>query len=349
MSIAPSATTESRVETTVYRVPDYEISVVPLDPDGYNVVVESVWGKGRTSPPDGEFVDVAVSSWMSCGVRVGGSLSCWPDYRFGEGDGKFGVPVPEGEFTQVALRVYGDEHDLGGGCALRASGELVCWADPGVERDEGVVVGAPSGRFVDVRGMALSWCAVRIDGGVVCWGDGFRGHEVLADAGYVRLTAEHCALDTEGRVRCWGWNDPPVLVSPDWLGPLSDHASAIVRQEDGHSEIVDCGIAKASRSLVCWAKVTGERRVLEGFEGTFVDIDSAPRAHLSEHAFCAARFSGGVDCRNSPNVWETRMHTAGLPSGEFRKVAASLEHACGIRVDRSVSCWGSSNTRSSIG
>ena len=180
---------------------------------------------------------------MSCGVRIGGLLACWPDVRFGEGPEKFGVALPEGEFSQVALiaaigNCHPDYGDLGGGCALRVSGELVCWADPRHGR-EGEVFEAPSGRFVDVRSMSAGstdggWCAVRVDGGVVCWGKGHQGHEVLAASGYVRMVDGYRALDAAGRPGCLG--SSRECREHDWGTTLTPPALPTSRQPKHSAE-----------------------------------------------------------------------------------------------------------------
>ena len=311
--------------------PDSDVIVTPLDPDGLNVVVTYVWGRGRTSPPSGEFVDVAAASWMSCGVRVDGSLACWPDLRFGEGAGKFGVPLPDGEFTQVVL-TWGDSSDLGGGCALRVSGELTCWSDPQYRRD-GVASDAPSGRFADIRAMFDRYCAVRLDGGVVCWGQGFEGHEVLADSGYVRMTDQVCALDVTGGVGCRNERGllSPVVV-PGWVGALTDYH---------WTGSAHCGIRAQNHSFVCWDGDTSERVHFEGIGGDFVAVEG------SADNFCITRVDGAIDCH-----WDVMKPSAEITSyapGEYVMLALGAGYSCAIRIDRTLACWGDPASESSIG
>ena len=76
------------------------------------------WGQGgggQTTPPTGDFVDVAVVRSESCAVAITGEIECW-----GENDGGAFTPPP-GTFTEI--------HGGGNGfCAVRdVTRDAVCW------------------------------------------------------------------------------------------------------------------------------------------------------------------------------------------------------------------------------
>ena len=78
-----------------------------------------------TSPPEGEFVQVAGSFYSYCALRGGGLIACVDlDAWGGLSTDSLLVP-PAGEFTKITA---GPDH----ACAIRAGGAVVCWGSDGV-------------------------------------------------------------------------------------------------------------------------------------------------------------------------------------------------------------------------
>ncbi len=147
-------------------------------------------------PPDGEFVDMAVSTAAICGLRTDGTVICntWFDWEgfyadpfpgdtfislFGAGSAMCGIRIdytircvtdsvgaqvgldqpPSGEFQFV------DSYSSVDFCGLRTNGEPVCWG-----QQAALLSPAPEGSFVSI---AVGWdaaCAVRTTGELICWG-----------------------------------------------------------------------------------------------------------------------------------------------------------------------------------
>lgn len=121
-------------------------------------------------------------------------------------------------------------------------------------------------------------------------------------------TRHSCALLRDGRVRCWG------------LGPLD------------HWETREVG---AERALP---------RVVEGVDGV-VTIDA------DEDLTCALRRDGSVWCWAPADLshWDMRPHDVPFSNAvparvegvaDARAVATGSGHACALRADGSVLCWG---------
>ncbi|MCA9545263.1 MAG: hypothetical protein KC613_12755, partial [Myxococcales bacterium] len=79
------------------------------------------WGDaadGRTAPPPGPHVALAVGRDFACAIDAASALACWGAMPNGE------AQVPAGAFTQLSA---GD----GFACALDETGAAVCWGRRG--------------------------------------------------------------------------------------------------------------------------------------------------------------------------------------------------------------------------
>jgi len=126
-----------------------------------------------------------------------------------------------------------------------------------------------------------------------------------------------CALRDDGEVYCWDPNTGLVeggqaVPTP----PTSDKYSAIV---------VGCGV-RTGGALQCWDPAAPRPP-----DGAFVAIAAGQYGGL-----CAVRQSGVPVC------WGTvaELTAAAPPSGVFVAVSVGGYHACGLRDDGSVACWG---------
>lgn len=321
-------------------------------------VYESPVGVGRASPPEGEFVDVSVSSRTSCGVRVDGSLVCWGDF--------FGEP-PGGEFTAVSV---GEEV----ACALRADGSPVCW---GAEWRDGLVESGllepPAGEFVDVSiyPRSLTGCGVRIDGSLVCWGGGHYGQLDVPGGEFTEVVTgpRLCALSVAGGLACWG--DPynkGLLYAPlgvfQSVSSRSGYACAVrdsgelvcwganppVGDGPPGGEFTEVSVAGAGMCALtvggdaaCWG--TGRPELDTVRAGPFTQISA------SSGVVCALRTSGETKCWGNRTWYDGTAYVSKFgdwrpPAGRFAQVAAhgrgrgdSYMYACGIRADTTIACW----------
>ena len=122
---------------------------------------------------------------FSCALSASGGVACWGDNRAGQlGDGK-GRPGAASA-APVAVRELNDAVAVGAGrahaCAVRSSGEVVCWGDNRAgqlgndERAAWVAPVAVPGieDAVEVVAGAEHTCARLRRGTVACWGAGER-------------------------------------------------------------------------------------------------------------------------------------------------------------------------------
>jgi hypothetical protein len=221
-------------------------------------------------------------------------------------------------------------------CAVRASGQVVCWSPPHFSKtlwDVPLALHEVPG-LADVRGIAATSdgaCALSADDGVACWGRSAVGKlgsgvasiqpvpvEVRDLAGARRIVADRshsCALLSDGRIRCWGDEKLP------WSGMSALHGS-------------DC--ASRGGHLSCWDGSHTSEVTLSGI----VDVIRCQSQNSTCHY---ARLSSGRVVRiDAPQPGD-----AGAPSPVVRRVEG-IEGAQGLTggffetcalVAREVLCW----------
>ena len=325
------------------------------------------------APPVGEFVAVDSGGGFSCGVGVGGGVTCW-------GPPAAGWEVPEGRFESVSA---GEAH----ACGLRVGGAVACWG-----RDRAGETNPPGGLFVAVSAGAAVSCGLRPGGEAACWGLNTRW-EATPPPGLFREiaagSAVACGLRAGGGVSCWGRSTDGVSAAGDGVETLSDSVGCGVgsggelacwddrlRLSEGAPggafaalstyERHACGLRPDGR-VECWRSFADWRRWSP--EGAFAAV-SAGRDHA-----CGIRSDATLECWSpywppgaglpdamgrllQPSVgfagpkpepvlspphgmpsrhnWQQWQ----IPSGPFTVISAGSDHTCGLRSDGSVTCWG---------
>ena len=101
----------------------------------------------------------------------------------------------------------------GHSCGLRESGEVACWG-----RNDDGQADAPVGAFRSVSAGDDHSCAVRDSGAATCWGDGGFGRTEAPDPGAfssVSAGSYHsCGVRESGEVACWGAGGPRAAETP---------------------------------------------------------------------------------------------------------------------------------------
>ena len=272
--------------------------------------------------PDGvdaaqRFVEVSADDDHGCARAAGGRVWCWGGNDFGEAD------APDGVFVDVSVSGAVS-------CGVRADGSLSCWGS-----DASGVLNVPAGRFSEVFA-GVPACALRVDGVLLCWHDPSDG--------------------------------PPartaVIASAPWVGPLTTAAYAAGND-------VACGI-RADATMACW-DIFNPQQQRDSPDGAYTALSISPSS-----ALCAVAANAAIDCwstthspdpqhwftpcgRHPPDVFptsETGQRYAEdcwgklfqdrignsprhVRQGSYTGVAVGLDHACGIRTDSRVTCWGS--------
>lgn len=226
-------------------------------------------------------------------------------------------------------------------CLLRSTGRVHCWGDNSWgDRSSYAERQAPGfawpaedldGRVIHFSAGLDHRCAVIEDGAVVCWGNHEGGRlggskvtsadklRVEVEEPFVRVAAGHfqtCALGESGRVWCWGlstaslgFEEPTANVGEDLTpaeaGPIALDEPALDLAAGG---TFTCALLEEGR-VRCWSR--------------YPELMGLPEAACD--MWCQ------LQPREAPDL------ELGEPAIQ---VVAGSHHACALRVDGRVACWG---------
>lgn len=319
--------------------------------------------------------EVSLSAWHSC-ARKGDVLFCWGERL----TGAQAEPPLTPNLDRTRPRAIGNLEvrtaSAGGPhtCAARTMGDLTCFGHASLGElnrgDAGEVpctapffrdylvdggedaghtcsgglraaVDAPEAGVLSLSLGEVSSCAMTA-GRVICWGaneDGQLGRVTVtpftARAGAVAVDGVGTALDgvtrlaagggrhacalRAGQVLCWGRNDRGQLGFDPAVVPTRAFAAAVPGlagvTEIGVADGVSCAV-RADKTVVCWG------------------------------ADLAALGDGGVAASHVPSPVKGPLGVGLL--GEVIAVAPGARHACALRSDKVVVCWGK-NDRGQLG
>ncbi len=295
------------------------------------------------------------------------------------------VPIPDPVPTWVQLGA-GNIHS----CARRSDGEVRCWG--GNDRGQlglgtsGYEAGSTTpvpvldlGASEHVSGGDDLTCAVRAGGGVSCWGSNDLGQLGAGDPGPGELATlpvpvvglenvvaivagannHACALDTPGRVHCWGGN------ASGQLGNGTNESSNVPTDVVGVNDAValaagyahSCAL-RAGGTVVCWGVNSLGRLgngTLENANAptTVLDLTDAAAIAVGATHSCAVRQNGSVVCWGENGHGElgdgtwmgyTTSPVASLITEGAVEITAGVNHSCVLREDETVACWGLNNS-----
>jgi len=153
-------------------------------------------------------------------------------------------------------------------------------------------------------------CAIRPDDTVVCWGIDNTLETVAPSGGFVDVSAGYnaaCGIRSNGELACWGLMSNLMLPA----GPFARLALG-----DSHG----CAL-RPDGTVACWGTNT--------FGQTQAPTESFVEITATASDSCARRNDGTAVCWGYNSIFQ--------PTGEFLTIGAH----CGIRADRTISCWGS--------
>lgn len=302
----------------------------------------------------------------TCMVRLDATVTCWGD------DG-----LRERLTTSSLAGVTGlSSADYTGylalhACAVHADGTVSCWGNgsngqlgQGGTGSRYLPVKIPRIRdATDVASSTDTNCVVHGDGGVSCWGANRRGevghrdtqHDQFVPARVpglddaVAIAAgpySFCAVHRDGGVSCWGGS---FFDAPTRVRGLSRVSSLSVAGERA------CA-ATTGGEVFCWY-------LRGGYPGPSVGgLHDVVSVSASDENVCVVHRDGGVSCWGANDVGQIGDGTTTLRAKPQRivgisdavEVGISLgstpipAHACALRRNGRVSCWGD-NSVSQIG
>ncbi|WP_419943761.1 RCC1 domain-containing protein [Candidatus Poriferisodalis sp.] len=309
------------------------------------------WGDEFGKPPGGRFVKVDVwdqrGAGNACAVGAGGALRCWSRFRTGRDrevfghDNDFGqADPPGGVFVDVSV---GERY----ACALRADGSAVCWGDNlgqsygtagQFERWPKGALAVPEGPFSQVHA-SMPPCGLRTSGEAACWSD--QGRALMSE--WARGD-DGVFFDERWTLISTGWGYQPI----DFRGP--------------ETPLMVCGI-RADATMDCHSDRLGfsDGRYAGSYGSSGLHLLADDPDWLDRHGgfaavdygsdpVCALLADRTITCSGTRRFREYNVygwHDAVIdpPDGEFVQVAVGRVHACAIRTDGTVACWGNNSDR----
>ncbi len=231
------------------------------------------WGAndfGQLDVPTGAYASISAGGTYACAIDAEGELACWGNEAFtefpppagpwvyvscGAGNcasidragamqtwGYYSFPTaPEGAF--IAVEWGNGPEEL---CAVRASGEIVCWREDGSEFSPLV------GSFADVGVGALFGCGLDAAGGTTWWNYDDPPHSEWGvdeppEVAFEKLrlmTGSACGLTPAGEVVCWG--EPHLYWGSDSTKPPVE-----TYQDVTVGYYHNCGLTTGGQ-ILCW-------------------------------------------------------------------------------------------------
>jgi hypothetical protein len=247
------------------------------------------------------------ASIRGCALDIAGEIHCW-NYPLLQ----VALDIPTGPFLQ--LGVLGPLQ----ACGLRSTGSLACFQLTGVPTDLDPPP-VPEGTFK--RMSEYGNCGILVDGQVRCWAI-FSGDVPLAIEGnFIEVSGNlqlGCALDQDGRPRCWQAQDPNVSGAPSMNFDLLDD----IYQDVAVGSDVVCALTRNGEVDCIGPSWNAKLRLIGGpyhwlgGPGVLCAIDDADRA------MCIG-------------------HTDSVPTYAFKQVALGewTDPPCGLLLDGRLACW----------
>lgn len=327
-----------------------------------------------------DWAQVSAGGSTTCGVKTGGTLWCWGDNSLGQaGTGSAGGTVLSatqvGSATNWASVSVGNQH----ACALRTNGTLWCWGSGGSGRlGLGSTADAASPTQV---GTGTAWtivdagytnsCGTQTNGTVYCWGSsathangagigqdtfgGFVGgpwsQVELGDTG-------GCAIRSDQTLWCWGTNlNGQVGVGDSVMRSVPTQVGSATWSKVEQGTAHTCGI-RTNGTMWCWGVNTAGQLGQGNTSPSSVPVQVGSATDwvaLSADVAttCGIRTGGTMWCWGSNATGQqgtggtaasvTSPQAAAGGTAVWSQVAVGA-HACGIRTNGTLWCWGANSS-----
>ena len=271
--------------------------------------------------PPGPFARVATGIGFACGLRTDETVACWGPDLDSESN------APDGQFAQIAAHYHA--------CALRVDGTLLCSRQ---ELEHGAWdAHVPPGRYRDVRIRGVTTCAVTVDGVPLCWSPKRLPYQAAPPQGrFVTVTPGSftmaCGARDDSAVVCWNESTGEERYDTYY----NDFSRLALRSNH-------C-VARAQGTLLCWHAAA--RATASAPQGRFIAASAGRRFNA-----CAIGETGRVVCWQLEPQLDTEPETSAGPTSvvpnayeapkhTFVHLSATDWHACGVRTDKQLECWG---------
>ena len=267
-------------------------------------------GGEKAQPPSTRVQAVDAGVLQTCAIREDSTVACWSDEEYVRAQ----PPPTDARFKSLST---------GGAisCGISAEDELICWG-----RVYGTPLQEPEGKYLAVGAGSRVICAVRMSGAIECWKDAYlqETHYAGPEGRFRSVSASYrtCGVDLAGSLSCWGTD--PYRRSWPADPPTGTYQSVITGVEQACAFDADGG-------ATCWNLGTGER----------VTLGSAGIEHVSfgSGVACVVNAAGGIECFG-PAGPRSVASLSPPDDGPFSMVAVGLYHACALRQDGQIRCWG---------
>ena len=215
------------------------------------------------------------------------------------------TPTPIPPFVAVSSGSY---HT----CGLRADGTVVCRGS----NYKGVATPPRDERFESISSGSSHACGLRGDGKIVCWGAFELGQSRQQ---YTSISSGNefvCGLRVDGVAICAGNHS---------IDQPSEHERFVSISSSSSDHV--CGL-RDDGFVVCWGGLKSpDDEKFTALGGGSWDYDTSSDFH------CGVLETGAALCWGGLYDWPEDERFAAISSGS--------DHACGLRADQTVVCWGS--------
>ncbi|HTJ82047.1 MAG TPA: RCC1 domain-containing protein, partial [Polyangiaceae bacterium] len=291
-------------------------------------------------------VDVAAEEYTTCAALADGRVRCW-----GLGYGG-GARPSEGPASVLVAGVTAAERVATGGatgCALE-KGSVACWGrDPGATATK---IDGVTDAIAIAPGVGNT-CVARASGETSCFVGGgapatLPGVRDLVELSY-GASDWSCGRKKSGDMLCWSMpiTAPGPKLPPPKLFPIAGTSKSVSVTTSAFNACA----ARADGTLACTTSTSPKHRLQKATGFSDVVEVRASNVGTIGSELCARTRAGNVQCKGDGRWGELGTGAFEPPRypgvatvkgiDDAKRIAAGSGHACALRGDGTVWCWGS--------